>query len=895
MSSLPSRLADASRPPRRLIVAGALALLLAPVGTAQDTAGTRPAAKRSRPSDDQPVATTGPVPIAFHPLLNYSVSQPTAAVFGPDGRLYVTGRDGRVWAMTFDEDYALLDLDELVGVSGLSNHEILGIAINPFDPPDPVRLYVGHAALFNDGGSTPPGPSDYTGQISILEGPDFDTPIPLVTNLPTSNHDHAINGMEFDHDGDLLVAIGGNTNAGVQHPNIGDIPESPLSGAIVKVLTSKPADDFHGTIEYLETVGGAPNTDQRDGDIVDVAPGVDLVVHATGFRNTYDIAYTTKGRLYATDNGPNVGFGAESTGPATEGPHPGDPDELMYVERGSYYGHPNRNRGRYDARENVYHRVTTGASIPETFKQSLAVLSVSTNGIDEYRSDVFDGQLRGRILVQRWNSAVTGFELGANGRTVVDNDPLASTGSLGLVTGPDGVLVGTDYSQNRVRVLRPDDASATGLRVHDIFPWRAPTNSGYPFVISGVGFGSLANTTVQIDGHAATLTSVTSRRITGHVPFRQDVPTQLTDVVVTVGGVGSDTLEDAFRWLHGQPGLELGTWQALTNVPVPLGEVSAAVIDGILYLVGEGSPTTQAYDLLDHAWLPAVATRPFPGHHHSAEVVDGKLYLIGGLSAGSDGKVQVYDPVLDSWSVGTDMPWGGGSVSTAVIDGQIHAAGGIVGTFTVNNNAVYDPVLDNWTALAPMPAKRNHAAAATDGAKLYVFGGRVGGNFVTNGYDDVQVYDPQTDTWSWSGAEKTVPKQTWSGARTAQTGAPASGPAAGPGGPRGSDSPTPTQIQPHLQPLPVGRGGTGKAVYWGGEFFVFGGETLDGPGAVAGNVYDRVDVFDPITRSWRLEAAMPIPRHGIAPVQFEGWIYLAGGGVNAGNSQSVHFDTFTIQ
>jgi N-acetylneuraminic acid mutarotase len=168
---------------------------------------------------------------------------------------------------------------------------------------------------------------------------------------------------------------------------------------------------------------------------------------------------------------------------------------------------------------------------------------------------------------------------------------------------------------------------------------------------------------------------------------------------------------------------------------------------------------------------------------------------------------------------------------------------------------VYDPVLNTWTALAAMPDMgRNHAAAGTDGAKLFVFGGRRAGNWVTNGYNSLMIYDPGTNTWSWSGD-----------------------------GVSG------------LAPLPEARGGMGKAVYFRGEFYVFGGETLDDPDANASGVYDRVDVYRPSTNAWRQEAPMPFPRHGIFPVLFQGHMFLAGGGAMSGNSQSAVFDEFTRQ
>jgi N-acetylneuraminic acid mutarotase len=197
------------------------------------------------------------------------------------------------------------------------------------------------------------------------------------------------------------------------------------------------------------------------------------------------------------------------------------------------------------------------------------------------------------------------------------------------------------------------------------------------------------------------------------------------------------------------------------------------------------------------------------------------------------------------------MTWAGGSVSTAAIGGKIYAAGGIVGTSTVTNVAVYDPVANTWTAKAAMPLGRNHAAGGTDGTRMFVFGGRTGGNFVTNGFDDVQIYDPVRNTW----VSTSDPGST-------------------------------------LARLPQARGGMGHAVWYQGEFYVMGGETLNGPGATPNNVYARVDVYNPTTNRWRLDADMPTPRHGIYPVLFQSRIFVAGGGIQAANSQSRFFDEF---
>ncbi len=162
---------------------------------------------------------------------------------------------------------------------------------------------------------------------------------------------------------------------------------------------------------------------------------------------------------------------------------------------------------------------------------------------------------------------------------------------------------------------------------------------------------------------------------------------------------------------------------------------------------------------------------------------------------------------------------------------------------TTNQAAVYDPATDTWTPIAPMILGVNHAAAATDGVRFYLFGGRTGGNSVGDGFDYVQVYDPSSNTWTSS-------------------------------------------TQGIIAPLPEPRGGTGRAVYLNGEFYIFGGETSNSPVATPGGTYDRVDIYNPTTNTWRLGVPMPTARHGIFPTEHAGVIYLAGGGTNSGFGQS---------
>ena len=85
----------------------------------------------------------------------------------------------------------------------------------------------------------------------------------------------------------------------------------------------------------------------------------------------------------------------------------------------------------------------------------------------------------------------------------------------------------------------------------------------------------------------------------------------------------------------------------------------------------------------------------------------------------------------------------------------------------------------------------------------------------------------------------------------------------------------------------------GKAAYLHGEFYVMGGETLDGPGATSERVYDRVDIFNPATNSWREGPPMPTARHGIFPLVHGSSIWVAGGGIRAAGSNSAFVEVLT--
>lgn len=301
-----------------------------------------------------------------------------------------------------------------------------------------------------------------------------------------------------------------------------------------------------------------------------------------------------------------------------------------------------------------------------------------------------------------------------------------------------------------------------------------------------------------------------------------------------------------------------GTWSRGPNLPVALGEVAGGVIGNTMYVVGDGSGKTLAYDLNTNSWRDNLAQRPVPAKDQLAEVVNGKLYVFGGVryptvQQQALSTLQIYDPATNSWSFGASTLWPVFAAQTAVINGQIYVAGGVTqGNVTTNRVMRYDPLTNTWTERAPMPQGRNSAPAGTDGSRLFLFGGRDGGDEPGNGFNTVQIYNPSTNSWLSSAS-----------------GAP-------------------------LAPLPQARAGIVKAPLFDGEFYVIGGETVNGAGATPDNVYQRVDIYNPQTNTWRRGPDMPTARHGIFPMTAGNRILVPGGGTRAGASNSNILEVLTF-
>ena len=370
--------------------------------------------------------------------LGISIDAPTSLTFGPDGRLYVASQT-EIRALTLDTaGEAVVSTEQIA--SDLAG--VLGIAFDPIVGSSPMTLYAS--------GQDANAPAGYQGIVSTFTAPGW-TREDVITGLPTSapTLNHFTNGLAFDDSGRLYIAQGSATDAGIADPP-GDATywnETPLSAAIL--VADVHASGFDGQITYS---AGPPTNDNVD------QTGGDVAVYAAGTRNPYDLLVHSNGSIYATDNGA-LGMGT-SIDCATAGGPTSVADELNLIEEGNYYGAPNRNRGRTDPRQCVYRSPLAGSGADFTGPVAVLPGHCSCNGVAEYTSDVFDGKLRGGIVIAQFiRGNVSIALLSDDGRTVLDVPTIQSSfeSPLDVAVSPSGLIYVAEYTDDSVSVLIPDD------------------------------------------------------------------------------------------------------------------------------------------------------------------------------------------------------------------------------------------------------------------------------------------------------------------------------------------------------------------------------------------------------------------------------------------------------
>jgi glucose/arabinose dehydrogenase len=403
------------------------------------------------------------------------------------------------------------------------------------------KIYFSNSDLFH-GNPTSSSGASINGKISRMEfnGRNFTNLVDIITGLPVSDHDHAINSIVFGNSGELYMAIASNTNGGRpgKLSSTGLQKESYLSSAIVVANLRDPK--FNGTITY---------TAADDGDMI--AKGIS--VYAYGLRSPFGLTLHSNGNLYATDNGPNLGYGSMATGcgPNDVIPAEIDKDKVIHVVKNKYYGHPNPKRAvaLKDSRQCQWHPTTSEAN--NGYTPPIAVLPSSVDGIIDYHANYFDGQLRGNLIVAKFGDALFRIVLTPDGTAAVTESkngiPLNGDKGLDLTLAPDGTIIEARYSLNQVWYQKPIETKTSTLKIYTVFPYRGPSTGGNTLSIYGANFDN-KSTLITVGGiKCKTQIFISAKQINCKLPGGTPA---LVDVVARKGLETSEFLQ-GYRYITG--------------------------------------------------------------------------------------------------------------------------------------------------------------------------------------------------------------------------------------------------------------------------------------------------------------------------------------------------------
>jgi non-specific serine/threonine protein kinase len=267
-------------------------------------------------------------------------------------------------------------------------------------------------------------------------------------------------------------------------------------------------------------------------------------------------------------------------------------------------------------------------------------------------------------------------------------------------------------------------------------------------------------------------------------------------------------------------------WRPLSENAVARQQVAATAAEGTVWLMGGlagNSSTTkvEGYDPAIDTWKTG-PDLPLPLHHAVAVTYNGQPVVLGGwVPAGSNLTAIASDRVFAlrgaTWVELPHLNRPRAAGAAAVVGNKIVVVGGQADGKLVAETDVFDGTA--WTDAAPIPTPRDHLAAASDRRFVYAVGGRA--RSADKNLGALERFDPTTGEW------QTLP-----------------------------DMPTP-------------RGGLGAAIV-SGNLVTMGGES-------AVDVFSTVEVYDTTGGTWTSLPPMRTPRHGMGVVAVGTSVYAIDG------------------
>jgi N-acetylneuraminic acid mutarotase len=349
--------------------------------------------------------------------------------------------------------------------------------------------------------------------------------------------------------------------------------------------------------------------------------------------------------------------------------------------------------------------------------------------------------------------------------------------------------------------------------------------------------------------------------------------------------LGGSTATGATSGVHAyDPGSD--TWLQMPPLSEPRGAGGEATLGDTVYIAGGGGlensrQTVMAYST-SSGQCDIVGNLTTDRFRTSATILNNKLYVVGGQGlTGTLDSIEEYDLSTNTSVFKTMMPGPRQLASAVTLGDKIYIIGG-----TDGNNAPtdtcweYDPATDILTAKSPMPIACAGKLAVTANGKIYIVGGITGGGFPPTAWiNDIQEYDPATDTWQIVG---TVPTSRY--AMMAQIVDNTLYVIGGDDGTQNlavneaaalASAPDTGEFNwMTMSPMTSARVGAASGVVNGNIFVLGGSNRLDPPPSGA---LDHVEMYNPATDMWLLLSPLSEPRFSAADATLGDTVYIVGG------------------
>jgi N-acetylneuraminic acid mutarotase len=296
------------------------------------------------------------------------------------------------------------------------------------------------------------------------------------------------------------------------------------------------------------------------------------------------------------------------------------------------------------------------------------------------------------------------------------------------------------------------------------------------------------------------------------------------------------------------------SWKTMAEMPTARSGLGVVTVNGKIYTIGGENGdatlrTNEEYDPATNTWTTK-ASMPTARSRFAITVYQNKIYVMGGTTGSGDvvGRQlatdanEVYDPLTDTWETKTPLPTPRQDLDAQTVNGKIYTLSGIRNealfiTPRFDATEVYDPANDSWTTKASIPTSVWDYASTVVDNKIYVVGGW---NMTPSGWSPAnsnQVYDTETDTWSYRAAPKVA--------------------------------------------LGRSAAGTTTGVMAPERIYVVGG--MD-----EYHISDLTQVYNPQSNVWSSGKAMPTARYGLGVAVVDDTFYAIGGSISVNDTVAVN-------